>query len=150
MESALERAESLPLDQAAIVLAGQETVPTPGDHRRPSRTASTWPDDWADQEAAYGGCMWAGVSDAALAAATRLVDALGDHTLRPWWLYLRAHAAYVSHLDDGRDDRLEAAVADLEGGWARCGSDHVVWTCASCDAAAPRASADSRGGRRGW
>jgi hypothetical protein len=117
IESALERSELPALDQAreaAAVLSGDAPLPTTGDYRRPRRPAAGWLDEWADFEATYGDTMWAGTSDGAVAAATRLVNALGHHPLRPWWQYLRAHAAYVSYLDDGRPDRLEMALADLE------------------------------------
>ena len=117
IEDGLDRADSGIDDvvaEAAAILSGSVKIPPRGDWRRPPGERPLWPRERSDMEARFGDALFAGTFDGAIPAATRVLDSLGDHPLRPWWLYLRAMAAYLSALQDAQPERLAAALVDAE------------------------------------
>jgi hypothetical protein len=116
IEEAFDRAEfglEGNVEVAVGILARDEAIPAPGDWRRPSVAVARWEEAWAEQEARFGDALYAGTHDVAIAASARLLDALGDHSLRAWWLYLKAWSELLSAENDRRLDRLDVGVADL-------------------------------------
>jgi hypothetical protein len=116
INDALERAEfGLPaaIERAERILTGSDAMPARGDWRRPPPAPALWSDTWADWEGLFGDGLYAGTHDIAIANATRLLTGLGDHALRPWWLYLRAWSEALSAEHDHRRTRRDEALADL-------------------------------------
>lgn len=116
VDDALNRADEgleVNLAKAELVLAGRESVPPAGDWRRPQGASATWPENWAEWEAQFGDGLDAGTHDGAIGNVTRLIEALGDHSLRPWWLYLRAWSEALSAVHDHHIERHDDSLADL-------------------------------------
>lgn len=98
---------------AERILRGDIAPPRPGAWSRPAAVPAMWQQEWSDWEAAFGDAVFAGTFDTAVAAATRLLGGLGNHSLRSWWLYLKAWAQFLSAEHDHRADRLTDALATL-------------------------------------
>jgi hypothetical protein len=116
VEDALDRVDhglDAEVDQAVRILEGLEQVPVAGNWRWPPATAPAWLDAWSDLEAAAGDALFAGTNDVAISAATRLLEGIHDHSLRPWWLYIRAWSEALSADHDHNVGRREASLADL-------------------------------------
>jgi hypothetical protein len=119
----------LRMDQSAglavRVLTGEVRLPVEGEWRRPPQQNREWPVAWSGWEADFGDRLFSATFDGAIPAAARLLASLGDHTLRAWWLYLKAWAEFASGVQDTRIDRFEAAATDLEAAVRAAG--HTSW-----------------------
>jgi hypothetical protein len=119
IQDALQRAEDgpeAPLALAEEILRGIANAPVSGDWRRRDGAAFEWSDSLQDLEERFGANLHAGTFDAAIPAAVRLLEQLGDGALRPWWLYLLAHAEYLSAIQDNHPQRAQQAVEHLQMG----------------------------------
>jgi hypothetical protein len=116
LEDAFDRLDTgfvASLDLAEAILRGAP-ISARTSRERPRAERPGWTDELADLEASYGDALFSGTYDGAIPAATALLDRLGEHPLRAWWLYLLGMAQYLSHLQDGRDARKQGAARSFQ------------------------------------
>lgn len=118
IQAALDRAEQgaqAALETATAILAGAPMPDAAAElDAAGHREGPTWRAEWVDLEARFGDALHAGTFDAAIPLGARLLEELGDHPLRAWWLYLLAMAQFLSSLQDRRADRMRESLAHLQ------------------------------------
>jgi hypothetical protein len=102
------------VQSATAILAGEAEAPVSTLRERTLGERPEWSRELADYEARFGDALLSGTFDSAIPAATALLDRLGDHPLRAWWLYLRAMAEFLSARQDRDAARLVSAISDAQ------------------------------------